>query len=477
MTMPRRFRRTFPISGILVLILALGSPGASALAAAGAGAVPSSRAAIALSFAPLVKQAAPAVVNIYASRVMTGSVSPLFDDPLFRRFFGGAPGAPRRQQTSLGSGVIVGTDGLIVTNHHVIKGGQEIVVSLLDRREFQADIVVSDERTDLAVLRLRNPPGDLPVLALGDSDAVEVGDLVLAIGNPFGVGQTVTSGIVSALARTEVGITDYRFFIQTDAAINPGNSGGALLDMNGKVIGINTAIFSRSGGSQGVGFAVPASMVKAVVAGVTKGGRVVRPWFGAEGQPVTAEIAQSLGLDRPRGVLVNSVYPGGPADKGGLRVGDVVVSVGEHPVDDPEALRFRIATLAVGGSSDLSVLRGGAPYTIRVDLLPPPENPSRDQVILGGETPLSGATVANLSPAVADELGLPYGLSGVVIADLSETAAAARLGFRPGDVVRAVNGVKIEDVRGLRRVLSAPPQGAWRLVVERDGKLINVRLG
>ncbi|MBX6368535.1 MAG: trypsin-like peptidase domain-containing protein, partial [Rhodospirillales bacterium] len=248
--------------------------------------LPDSREQIKLSFAPVVKRTAPAVVNVFSRRIVRRSGPPpgLFNDPLFRRFFGDAIpfGLPQeRVQNSLGSGVLVARDGLIVTNNHVIDGADEIIVVLADRREFEAQIVRRDERTDLAVLKIDVGNEALPYLELGDSDSLEVGDLVLAIGNPFGVGQTVTSGIVSALARTQVGISDFRFFIQTDAAINPGNSGGALVDLDGKLVGINTAIYSRSGGSIGIGFAIPASMVRAVVAGAATGGRVVRPWLGA----------------------------------------------------------------------------------------------------------------------------------------------------------------------------------------------------
>ncbi|MBI5164634.1 MAG: trypsin-like peptidase domain-containing protein, partial [Magnetospirillum sp.] len=271
-------------------------------AVASAQQVPTSRPQMQMSFAPVVRQAAPAVVNIYARRVVRTAVSPLLADPFFRRFFGDSlpPGmSGERVQRSLGSGVIVATDGTVVTNHHVIKDADEVTVVLADRREYEARIVGSDERSDLAVLKLDLPKGEtVPVLPFGDSDALEVGDLVLAVGNPFGVGQTVTSGIVSALARTNVGITDFRSFIQTDAAINPGNSGGALIDMSGRLVGINSAIYSKDGGSNGIGFAIPTALVKAVLSGITQTGKVVRPYLGASGQPVTSDIAHALKLAR-----------------------------------------------------------------------------------------------------------------------------------------------------------------------------------
>src|SRR6187401_2099119 len=260
-----------------------------------------------LSYAPVVQQVAPAVVNVYAAKVVQNR-NPLLDDPIFRRFFGVPGGLGNQVQRSLGSGVIVDAGGLIVTNNHVIEGADEVKVSLADKREFDASLVLKDPRTDLAILRIKDGRKRFPVLDFADSDALQVGDLVLAIGNPFGVGQTVTHGIVSALARTQVGVSDYQFFVQTDAAINPGNSGGALVDMTGKLVGINTAIFSRSGGSQGVGFAIPANMVKVVVASAKGGGTAVkRPWLGAKLQAITPEIAEGLGIKRAQGVLVAGV--------------------------------------------------------------------------------------------------------------------------------------------------------------------------
>src|SRR6188474_1336351 len=313
-----------------------------------------------LSYAPVVQHVAPAVVNVYAAKVVQNR-NPLLDDPIFRRFFG-VPGGPggNQVQRSLGSGVIVDAGGLIVTNNHVIEGADEVKVSLADKREFEAILVLKDPRTDLAILRVKDGHERFPVLDFADSDALQVGDLVLAIGNPFGVGQTVTHGIVSALARTQVGVSDYQFFIQTDAAINPGNSGGALVDMTGKLVGINTAIFSRSGGSQGVGFAIPANMVKVVVASARTGGKAVaRPWLGAKLQTVTADIADSMSLKRRVGALVANVVPDGPAAKAGLKPGDIILSVDSQSVDDPNAFDYRFATRQLGGSAQIDVQRAG----------------------------------------------------------------------------------------------------------------------
>ncbi|MFL5072446.1 MAG: trypsin-like peptidase domain-containing protein, partial [Xanthobacteraceae bacterium] len=331
--------------------------------------VPSSPGEVRLSYAPVVQRAAPAVVNVYAARAVATTRNPFLDDPIFRRFFGVPDGgAPSEQlQRSLGSGVIVDTGGLVVTNNHVIEGATEVKVSLADKREFEADIVLKDQRSDLAVLRIRGQSERFPAIDFADSDALQVGDLVLAIGNPFAVGQTVTHGIVSAVARTQVGITDYQFFIQTDAAINPGNSGGALVDMTGKLVGINTAIFSRSGGSQGIGFAIPANMVRVVVASAKNGGSTVRrPWLGARLQAVTPEIAESMGLKRPTGALVASVAQGSAAARGGLRTGDLIISIDGQVVDDANAFDYRFATKALGGTARLGIVRNGRETTANV---------------------------------------------------------------------------------------------------------------
>src|SRR5499426_4520952 len=318
MSLPSRWLTT------AVLIVIAMAPLAAAQERTPERRVPSSANELRLSYAPVVRRAAPAVVNVYAAKMVTVR-NPLFEDPIFRRFFGapGAPGGPGDQvQRSLGSGVLIDATGLVVTNNHVIEGSDQVRVSLADKREFEAEMVLKDSRSDLAVLRIKAQNERFPALEFADSDALEVGDVVLAIGNPFAVGQTVTHGIVSALARTEVGITDYQFFIQTDAAINPGNSGGALVDMDGKLVGINTAIFSRSGGSHGIGFAIPSNMVRLVVQAALKGGKVQRPWLGASLQPVTPDIAESLGLAAPSGALVSSVRANGPAARGGLQAGD-----------------------------------------------------------------------------------------------------------------------------------------------------------
>ncbi|MDP6603744.1 MAG: Do family serine endopeptidase [Rhodospirillales bacterium] len=436
--------------------------------------IPESENEVRLSFAPLVRKAAPAVVNIYTRRVRRSRQAvPLFDDPFFRRFFGEGFGLdqPReRVQNSLGSGVIVRADGLVVTNNHVIEGADEIKVILNDRRQFEASVVVTDERTDLAVLKALDVDAELPSMQLEDSDELEVGDLVLAIGNPFGVGQTVTSGIVSALARTQLGVSDLSFFIQTDAAINPGNSGGALVSMDGNLVGINTAIFSKSGGSHGIGFATPSNMVHSILVGLTDDGRLIRPWFGAWGQRVSPEIASSLAMERPTGVLINEVYPDGPAARADLRVGDVVLAVSGHEVDDPTALRFRIATLPVGETASLRIWRQAHEATLSLSLAPPPEDPPRDVTEIGGRNPFSGATVANMSPALAEELGLDRFGAGVTVLDIRAGSAAARLRLQAGDVIVSVNGEEPGIVDELDAALARPAE-RWRIAIERDGRV------
>ena len=458
--------------GLLVAGLAAGTS-----QAAEAKRLPESRTEIELSYAPLVKRVAPAVVNIYTKRVIESHVrSPLFDDPFFRRFFGDSPllGQPRQRiQQSLGSGVIVDAKGLIVTNNHVIEGAQEITVALADRREFPAQVVLADPRADLAVLKIEARGEHLTALPLRDSDELEVGDIVLAIGNPFGVGQTVTSGIISALGRTMVGDADAQSFIQTDAAINPGNSGGALVTMDGALAGINAAIFSRDGGSLGIGFAIPANLVAAVLHRAETGKGVAHPWLGASGQAVTSEIASGLGLDRPGGVLVNSVFPGSPAEQAGLKVGDVVAAVDNHQIFDPRALKFRIDTHDVGQSTTLEVLRRGQPEQLKVVLAKAPENPSRDLTKLKGDEPLAGATVGNLSPAFAEELGLDQVDVGVIVTEIVPGSSANRIGLHPGDLVVNVNGTDVKLVVDLKRLVAAT-DGAWRIRIRREDKVFNI---
>jgi Do/DeqQ family serine protease len=437
--------------------------------------VPTSAAQLRLSYAPIVQRAQPAVVNVYAAKVVQNR-NPLLDDPIFRRFFGVPGQQPEQMQRSLGSGVMVDAAGLVVTNNHVIEGADQVKVSLADKREFEAEIVLKDTRTDLAVLRIKDAKERFPTLDFANSDELLVGDVVLAIGNPFGVGQTVTHGIVSALARTQVGITDYQFFIQTDAAINPGNSGGALVDMGGRLVGINTAIFSRSGGSQGIGFAIPANMVKVVVASAKSGGSAVkRPWLGARLQNVTPEIAETLGLPRPTGSLVAGVTPGSPAARAGLKLSDLVTAIDGQAIEDPNAFEYRFATRALGGTTVLDVQRAGKTIKLTVPLETAPDT-GRDEVTLSSRTPFQGARVANISPALADELRIDAGIEGVIVIDILEGSLAGNVGFQKGDIITAVNGASIARTKDLVEATRAAAR-VWRITVIRGGQQLSVVLG
>ena len=439
-------------------------------------AAPSSMPQVQLTFAPVVKRIAPAVVNVYSRTVVQQQVNPFFNDPLFSQLFG-SPEMRQRVQQSLGSGVLVRADGLVLTNNHVVAGGTDTIVALSDKREFKAKVLLADPRTDLAVLKIDTKGERLPVVPFGDSDAVQVGDLVLAIGDPFGVGQTVTMGIVSALARTQGTASDYQFFIQTDAAINPGNSGGALVTTDGKLAGINTAIYSRSGGSIGIGFAIPANLARRIVESVegVKNGApasVQLAWVGAGGQPVTSEIASSLGLPRPGGVLIKDVYPGGPLSRAGIKSGEVVQSVDGVSVDDMQSLNYRTATHRPGDSVKLHVADGRSARDVTVTVALPPENPPRETTTIAGRNPLTGARVFNLSPAAATELQMDVMAKGVAILSVSPTGIAANYGFQPGDIVRSINGANIGRVGELVRALNSTNQ--WDMVIERGGRKLTL---
>ncbi len=405
---------------------------------------------VALSFAPVVKSAAPAVVNIYTATVDRRPRS--MNEEFIQRFFGGAPVQPRVSQ-SLGSGVIVGADGLIITNNHVVEGADQILVALADRREFKAKILFADPRLDLALLKVETEGAVLPVIRMADSDRLEVGDVTVAIGNPFGVGQTVTTGIVSALARTGIGVSDWQFFIQTDAAINPGNSGGALLDAQGRLIGVPTAIFSRGGGSNGIGFAIPSKMVRVFLNAADKG-KLVSGWIGVEGEALTADTAKQLGLDRPGGLLVTGVVPGSPGDKAGVKAGDVLKSVDGKEVANGGQLRYSLATEGVGTTLNMRLWREGAERQVPVTLAPPPENPPRSITRLAGRSILNGVTVANLSPAYAQELGAGLPEQGVVVVAIEANAPAVRF-LRPGALLESVGGQPVRSVADVIRQSNA----------------------
>lgn len=440
--------------------------------------VPDSRSQVQLSFAPVVKALTPSVLNIYTKRVVTKRVvHPFMDDPLFGPMFDQQMnGGPTRQQVerSLGSGLIVDASGLAITNTHVIKDATEIMVVLNDGREFAADVVLSDAPSDIAVLQLKTNGVLLPPAKLQDTDDLQVGDLVLAIGNPFGVGQSVTAGIVSALGRSSFPINDYNFFIQTDAAINPGNSGGPLVAMSGGVVGINTAIFSKDGGSLGIGFAIPTEMVRTVIDAAKSGkksdiGTVVRNWLGVSTQNVTADIAGTLGLDRPMGVVIRTLHPQSPLAKQGAAVGDIITALNGHAIKDTAELRYRSATIPDGEKMVFSMLRKTDPRTITISSAAAPDTPPRQKTHIDGHNPLSGVNVMNINPAVIMELSLDQTQKGVVITDVDDNALTREF-LAPRDVITAINGVEINQVNDLGAALKKIPATGFTLTFVRNGK-------
>lgn len=458
------------LTRVLMLSLMFGLLNLGALSAQTKKTLPSSQTNMQLSFAPLVKQTANAVVNVYAER-MVRQRSPFAGDPFFEQFFGQKFPNRTEKQSSLGSGVVIDPSGIVITNYHVIQGADDIKVAFSDGREYSSRILLQDESVDLAILQIEGGTG-FAALEFGDSDALEVGDLVLAIGNPFGVGQTVTSGIISALARNQVGVSDFGFFIQTDAAINPGNSGGALVDMDGKLIGINTAIFSRSGGSNGIGFAIPANMVRAVTSAALGGNdKFVRPFIGASFDPVTSDIAEALGLDVAKGALVTAIVPDGPAERAGLRVGDLVFGFNGQAVEHPDALGYRLATSLVGDTVELGIRSRGKNKGLKIKLEMPPAGGVFNKVILEGNNPFAGGEVALLTPFLANEMKLPVNSKGIAILKIERGSLAERYGFRVGDIISKVSNRELTSVARLEEMLSA---GAsfWRVEIIRNGRII-----
>lgn len=434
--------------------------------------VPQSQAEIRMGFVPVVREVAPAVVNIYARRVVASRASPFAGDPFFGRFFEEFGAVRPRVQNSLGSGVILSQDGIVVSNYHVVGEATDIRVVLNDRREYDAHVMLADEESDLAVLRLEDAP-ELPALDLRDSDSVEVGELVLAIGNPFGVGQTVSSGIVSGLARSGAALGNARgYFIQTDAPINPGNSGGALVDIDGRLIGINTAILSRSGGSNGIGFAIPAALVAQVVEQARAGKtRFERPWAGLGGQPVTPDMAEGLGLDRPDGIVISQVHPSSSfADA--LRPGDVIGAVDGQPVNSPAEMVYRMSLRGIGNTAVITRLRDGEETEIEVPMIAAPDQPPRNRIETGPRAAIPRMILSTINPAVIDAFGLPLTAAGVIVEDPGPLGA--RAGLRAGDILRAVNGTETPDSAAAADALERAGR-ALAIEVERDGRRLLMR--
>jgi Do/DeqQ family serine protease len=424
-----------------------------------------------VSFAQAVQVAAPSVVNIFAATTARapGEIPPGVNL---------APPVQQRLQRSLGSGVIVSTNGKVVTTLHVIQNADAVRVVTHNGQEYSASLLASDPKLDLAVLQLQLPRGTtLPVAKFADSDQLQVGDLVLAVGNPYGLGQSISLGVVSAVARSQVALNPYAQFIQTDASINPGNSGGALIDSNGAVVGLNTAVFNGPDGTknpaQGLGFAIPANVVRTVVSDLVSTGRVVRPWLGAEGQGLTFDAVQELQLPDSEGVLITAVLPGSPAAAAGLQRGDVLRSLNGVKVQDAASLNQSILTLPglLNKAVPLGVWRGGRQVTLQATLRALPPRREAERTVVGGYNPLSGLTVEPLGPALNSELGLPLTTQGVaVLALAAQPLAAFDQRFQPGDIVLQVNGQPTPTVRALQGAL-ATSRRAWEIRFQRNGDL------
>ncbi|MGR3620681.1 trypsin-like peptidase domain-containing protein [Pseudophaeobacter sp.] len=454
----------------LGLTLAMLSPAAQAETR-----IPQSQAEISLGFAPLVKQAAPAVVNIYAKIVrQTQQRSPFMNDPFFEDFFRNFSSPRPRVESSLGSGVILSQDGIVVSNYHVVGMATEIRVVTTDKREYDARVVLADQASDLAILQLEEVAG-LPFLDLRNSDEVEVGELALAIGNPFGVGQTVSSGIVSGLARSGTASGEgFGYYIQTDAPINPGNSGGALIDVNGDLIGINTRILSRSGGSNGIGFAIPANLVREFVKQARAGSEgFQRPWAGMSGQPVDADLAASLGMELPEGMVISELHPQSPFAKAGFEVGDVITEVDGQVVNSPSEMVFRMSVAGLDGTSAVSRLRGDAREILKVEMFTAPKDPPSRSQVLNEHSPLPGLTVGLINPVAIVRLQLPLSATGVVVLDPGPYAG--RAGVKPGDILLAINGEEVLEAEAVPRLLEAAGR-RLQLDLNRRGQRVSLRM-
>jgi serine protease Do len=423
------------------------------------------------AMASVVEAVKPAVVNI--STVKTVRLrDPFFDDPFFRRFFGEPFGIPReRRQTGLGSGVIVDPSGYILTNNHVIRGADEIKVTLFDKREFKGKVIGTDPKTDLAVVKI--DAKDLPYIELGDSDKLKVGELVIAIGNPYGLNQTVTMGIVSATGRANVGIADYEDFIQTDAAINPGNSGGALVNAKGELVGINTAIFSTTGGYQGIGFAIPSNMAKVVMEQLIKNKKVIRGWLGVSIQALTPDMKKHFGLKEDRGVVINQIFENSPAEKAGLKEEDIILQYNGKDITDPTQLRNLVANTPPGKEVELKVFRDGKVFSVRVTI----EELPQEVVAARGEyeNALKGVVVQNITPEARKELQIPPRITGVIVADISEDSPAQGY-LKKGDVIMAINRTRINNTKDYQKIVSKLKEGELLLFIYRDGQTFHLTL-
>lgn len=402
------------------------------------------------AMAGVVERVKPAVVNISTSKTIKTERHPFFDDPFFRRFFGD-PQPQRRKVTNLGSGVIATSEGYIITNNHVIEGAEDILVKLADGREYKGRPVGTDPRTDIAIIKIEEK--NLPTVPWGDSDRLRVGEIVFAVGNPYGLNQTITMGIVSALGRTGIGITDYEDFIQTDAAINPGNSGGALVNIKGEVVGINTAIFSVTGGYQGIGFAIPSNMVKSVMDNIVKEGRVVRGWLGVQIQILTPELARQFNLKDEKGVLLADVVEGGPAEKGGLQRGDVIVEYGGKKIENPFQLRNMVATTRPGQTIDIKVMRNGNPIIIKVTVGELPDGIAAIETPARFDNALKGVQVQDLTEEALQRFGITRKIKGVIITNIAEDSPAFGI-LGKGDIILEINKRPISNEKEYNEIAS-----------------------
>ena len=425
-----------------------------------------------MGFASVFRPALPAVVSITSSRMVKLPQSPIFNDPFFQQFFGGQfqRGPQEQKERGLGSGVIVSPDGYILTNNHVVDKATEIKVILADKRELPGKVIGTDPRTDIAVVKIE--AGKLPTIALGDSSKLQVGDYAFAIGNPFGVGETATMGIISATGRNGLDIEDYEDFIQTDAAINPGNSGGALLNANGALIGINAAILSgRSGGNQGIGFAIPVNMAKYVMDQILKSGKVVRGYIGAGIQEVTPDLAKAFNVPAEKGALVGSVDANGPGAKAGLKRGDVITELNGQPITGPNDLRLKVATMAPGTTVHLSINRSGASSQISVPLgeAPAGKNAGSTSGSSAETSPMRGVQVDELTSGIRQQLGLTPEVEGVVVTDVREGSPAADAGLQRGDVIEQINRQQVKSESDYRRLIGQAGKATLILLVNRGG--------
>jgi serine protease Do len=440
-------------------------------------ALPVSLGNFANGFSAVIKPALPAVVNIRTSKIVkpqANQMSPMFNDPMFRQFFGdqfgqgGKPHAEREQ--ALGSGVIITPDGTILTNNHVIDGATDIKVQLSDKREFVAKLVGADPKSDVAVLKIEGK--DLPTLPLGDSSQLNVGDLIFAIGDPFGVGETATMGIVSATGRSRLGIEDYENFIQTDAAINPGNSGGAMIDIHGNLVGINTAILSHggSGGNEGVGFAIPMSMAKPVMDQILAHGKVIRGYLGVHIQDFSPELAKSFNFNQSGGVLIGDVSANTPAANAGLKKGDVIVKLNGQTESDSNDLRNTISQMAPGTQVKLDIWRDGKvqPFTVTLGELPKDkETAESSDDNSSGE--IQGIDVQDLTPEISQQLNLPSGTHGVVVTSVDPASAAAAAGINRGDLIQEINHKPVNSASQYKQLMSSAGTQPILLLINRGG--------